>query len=172
MLSWPYAHILINHFPVVLSISALTVAILALLFKRRGLWLTAMGALTAAGLSVYPVYFTGTQADRALNDPWYIRHGAIDPHDSAAEITLTVILIVGAFAAYSWWRSLKRPAEGIPGWVRAGVLIGSLAAVGTVTYTAYLGGKIVHESPVLQLKEAPAGLPPAVAAELRDSAAP
>jgi uncharacterized membrane protein len=172
MLSWPYAHILINHFPVVLSISALTVAILALLFKRRGLWLTAMGALSAAGLSIYPVYFTGNQADHALNDPWYIRHGAIDPHDSAAGITLTVILIVGAFAAYSWWRSLKRPAEGIPGWVRAGVLVGSLAAVGTVTYTAYLGGKIIHESPVLQLKEAPAGLPPAVTAELRDSAAP
>ncbi|HXI98911.1 MAG TPA: hypothetical protein VNG73_08205, partial [Gemmatimonadaceae bacterium] len=44
-LSWPYAHLLINHFPVVLSISALAVAILALLLGRRGLWLTAMGAL-------------------------------------------------------------------------------------------------------------------------------
>ena len=169
-MSWPYAHLLINHFPVVLSVSALAVAILALLLKHRGLWLTAMGALTAAGLSVYPVYFTGNQADQALNDPWYIRHGAIDPHDSAAGIALTVILIVGAFAAYSWWRSLKRPAEVIPGWMRAGVLVGSLSAVGTVTYTAYLGGKIIHESPVLQLKQPPSGLPPGVAAELRDSA--
>ena len=85
---------------------------------------------------------------------------------------ITPALIVGAFAAYSWWRSWKRPAEGIPGWMKAGVLVGALAAVATVTRTAYLGGKIIHESPVLQLKEAPAGLPPAVAAELRDSAAP
>jgi len=165
MLSWPYAHLLLNHFPVVLSVSALVVAILALLLGRRGLWLTAMGALTAAGAFVYPVFFTGGKADHALNDPWYIRPGTIEAHDSAAAIALTVILIAGAFAAYSWWRSLKRPAELIPGWMRAGVLVGSLAAVGTVAYTSYLGGKIIHEAPVLKLKEAPPGLPPGVAAE-------
>lgn len=170
MLSWPYAHLLINHFPVVLSSSALAVSILALLLGRRGLWLTAMGALTAAGAFVYPVFFTGGKADTALNDPWYIHTATIDAHDEAAEIALIVILIVGAFAAYSWWRSLKRPADLIPGWMRAGVVVGSLAAVGTVAYTAYLGGKIIHEAPVLQLKEPPPGLPPGVAAENHDSA--
>jgi hypothetical protein len=82
---------------------------------------------------------------------------------------MIVILIAGAFAAYSWWRSLKRPAELIPGWMRAGVVVGSLAAVGTVTYTAYLGGKIIHEAPVLHLQQAPPGLPPGVAAEKGDS---
>ncbi len=165
MLSWPYTHLLINHFPVVLSISALAVAILALFLGRRGLWLTAMGALTAAGASIYPVHFTGDEADHTLNDPWYIHPGTIEAHDNAAGIALTVILIVGAFAAYSWWRSLKRPADLIPGWMRAGVVVGALAAVGTVTYTAYLGGKIVHEAPILQLKQPPAGLPPGIAAE-------
>jgi uncharacterized membrane protein len=153
MLSWPYAHLLINHFPVVLSISALAVAILALLLGRRGLWLTAMGALTAAGASVYPVFYTGGAADDALGDPWYIHPGTIDAHDNAAEIALVVILIAGAFAAYSWWRSLKRPLD-----------LGSLAAVATVTYTAYLGGKIIHEAPVLEMKQPPAGLPPGIAA--------
>src|SRR5216110_3087295 len=121
MLSWPYAHLVINHFPVVLSISGLAVTVLALLLGRRGLWLTAMGALTAAGAFVYPVFFTGNQADHALNDPWYIQPGTIDAHDNAATITLWVVLVVGVFAAYSWWRSLKRPAEPIPGWMRAGV---------------------------------------------------
>jgi uncharacterized membrane protein len=166
-MSWPYVHLLINHFPVVLSFSALAVAILALVLGRRGLWLTAMGTLTLAGLFVYPVFFTGNKADHALNDPWYIEHGTIDAHDAAALWTLWVILIVGVFAAYSWWRSLKRPAEGIPGWMRAGVVIGSLFAASTVARTAYLGGEIIHESPVLQLKDAPAGLPPAVVTELR-----
>jgi uncharacterized membrane protein len=166
-MSWPYAHLLINHFPVVLSVAAVVAAILALLFGHRGLWLTAMAALTTAGLSVYPVFFTGNQADHALNDPWYIKHGTIDAHDAAAEWALWVILIFGVFAAYSWWRSLKRPAEPIPGWMRAGVAIGSLLAVSTVARTAYLGGKIIHESPVLQLKDAPAGLPPAVVTDLK-----
>jgi uncharacterized membrane protein len=172
MLSWPYAHLLINHFPVVLSVSALGATILALLLGRRGLWLTAMGALTAAGAFVYPVFFTGNEADHALKDPWYIHPGTIEAHDQFATIALWVVLVVGAFAAYSWWRSLKRPAELIPGWMRTGVVLGSLAAVGTVAYTAYLGGKIIHDAPILQLKQPPPGLPPGVAAKQRDSARP
>src|ERR1700755_41506 len=103
MLSWPYAHLLINHFPVVLSVSALAVTLLALILRRRGLWLTAMGALTCSGLFIYPVHFTGDKADQALNDPWYIHSGTIEAHDNAAGIAMVVILIVGAFAAYSWW---------------------------------------------------------------------
>jgi uncharacterized membrane protein len=165
MLTWPYVHLLLNHFPVVLSVSALVVTLLALVLKRRGLWLTAMGALTAAGAFIYPVHFTGDKADHALHDPWYIRHGAIEAHDYAARIAMIVILIVGAFAAYSWWRALKRPAESLPIWMRSGVVIGALAAVGTVTYTAYLGGKIIHESPVLELHDAPPGLAPGAAAD-------
>ncbi len=169
MISWPYAHLVINHFPVVLSVAGLAVALLALVFNRRGLWQTAMGALTGAGLFVFPVHFTGDQADEALHDPWYIRHGAIDAHDNAATIAMYVILIIGAFAAYSWWRSVKRPAESLPRWVRSAVVVGGLLATGTVTYAAYLGGKIIHESPVFELKQAPAGLPPDTGAESNDS---
>ena len=165
MLSWPYAHLLINHFPVVLSAAALGVTILALILGRRGLWLTAMAALTFAGLFNYPVFFTGNKADHALEDPWYIHPGTIEAHDGAALWTLWVVLIVGAFAAYSWWRSLKRPAETIPVWMRAGVLVGALLAMSTVARTAYLGGEIIHDAPVLQLKEAPPGLPPGIAAD-------
>jgi uncharacterized membrane protein len=139
-LSWPYAHLLINHFPVVLSVSGLTIAILALVVDRRGLWLTAMGALTVAGLFVYPVHLTGIQADEALNNPWFVHPGAIESHEDAGTLAMYVILVVGVFAAYSWWRSLKRPAEAMPVWMRAGVLTGALAAVSFVTYTAYLGG--------------------------------
>jgi uncharacterized membrane protein len=157
MWSWPYAHLIINHFPVVLSVSALAVTVLALLLRRRGLWLTAMGALTAAGLFVYPVHFTGDKAEHTLHDAWFVHAAAIEAHDDAAGIAMVVILIAGAFAAYSWWRSLNRPAERIPVWMRAGVLVGALGSVGTVTYTAYLGGKIIHESRILQLKQPPAG---------------
>jgi hypothetical protein len=77
---------------------------------------------------------------------------------------MIVILIAGIFGAYSWWRSVKQPSELIPAWIRTGLILGSLAAVATVTYTAYLGGKIIHESPVLELHDAPAGLPAGVAA--------
>ena len=165
MISWPYAHLLLNHFPVVLSIAALSVAILALLFNRRALWLTAMGALTAAGLFVYPVFLTGSKAEDVLKDPWYVHPGAIEAHDMAADWALWVILIAGAFAAYTWWLSLKRPTDAIPSWMRAGLLVGALAAVSIVARTAYLGGKIIHDAPVLMLKQAPPGLPQGIVAD-------
>lgn len=164
MFSWPYSHLLINHFPVVLSVIALATAILGTLVRRRAVWQAAMAALTVAGLFIFPVHFTGDKADEALNDPWYIKPGVIDAHDNAAGIAMWIILIVGAFAAYCWWRSLKRPEEILPAWVRTGVLVGALAAVISVTYTAYLGGKIIHEAPILRVPAAPAGLPPGVAA--------
>jgi uncharacterized membrane protein len=169
MFSWPYAHLIINHFPVVLSVAALAVTVLALLLGRRGLWLTAMGALTAAGLFVYPVHFTGDKAAHALDRPWFVHPGAIKAHDNAATVAMVVILIAGAFAAWSWWRSLQRPADLIPAWMRAGVTLAALAAVATVTYTAYLGGKIIHEAPILELKQPPAGLPPGIARPEHDS---
>ena len=169
MFSWPYAHLIINHFPVVLSVSALAVTVLALLLGRRGLWLTAMGALTAAGLFVYTVHFTGTRAARALHRPWFVEPGAIRAHHNAATFAMVVILLAGVFAAWSWWQSLKRPGDLIPTWMRAGVTVAALAAVATVTYTAYLGGKIIHDAPVLELHEAPTGLPPGIASPSSDS---
>jgi uncharacterized membrane protein len=162
-LTWPYIHLLINHFPIVLVTMGLVAALGALLLRRRGLWLYAMGTLTVAGLSIYPVHFTGDQADHALHDPWYIARGAIDAHDNAAGTALIIILITGVVAAYGWWRALRRRDEAIPAWIRALVVAGALAGFASVAYTSYLGGKIIHDAPVLTLPTAPPGLPPGIA---------
>jgi len=162
-INWPYLHITINHFPIVLASVGVAVALLAVIRGKRGLWLYTMATMTLAGLSVYPVYFTGDQADEALHDPWYMKDGVIDPHNAAANYSLAILLVVGAISAYGWWRALSRREEIIPGWVRALVFLGAIIGFGSVTYTAYLGGKIVHEAPVLSLKTAPAGLPPGIA---------
>jgi uncharacterized membrane protein len=169
VLSWPYVHLLINHFPVVLTVAGLVAALGGILLHRRGLWLYAMGTLTVAGVIVYPVHFTGDQADRALHDPWYIKPGVIDAHDSVAGLATFVIILCGLVCAYAWWRTLRRPAEPIPVWIRSAVLIGAIAGFGTVVYTAYLGGKIVHEAPVLGLPQAPAGLPPGIVTPSSDT---
>jgi uncharacterized membrane protein len=162
-LTWPYVHLLINHFPVVLTTMGFIAALGAVITNRRGLWLYTMASLTVAGLSVYPVHFTGDEADHALHNPWYIKRGVIDAHDHAAGIAMTIVLIAGAVSAYGWWRALKQREEIIPGWIRAAVLVGALGGFGSVAYTSYLGGKIVHDAPVLGLPEAPPGLPPGIA---------
>ena len=60
----------------------------------------------------------------------------------------------------------------MPAWIRSGILVGGLLATGTVTYASYLGGKIIHDSAVLELKEAPAGFPAELTGEPRDSTVP
>jgi uncharacterized membrane protein len=149
-LTWPYIHLLINHFPVVLATAGFGAVILAMIFRRRGLWLYAMGTLAAAGATVYPVRFSGDQAD-------------IDAHDAASLWALICLLLAGMVSAYGLWRALKRPQEEIPGWLRAAVFIGALLGFSTVARTAYLGGKIIHEAPILRLPQPPGNLPPGIA---------
>ena len=162
-IDWPYVHVTINHFPIVLASLGAGVALLALIRGKRGLWLYTMATMTLAGLSVYPAYFTGDQADQYLNDPWYIKSGAIDAHNAAANYALAALLVVGAFCAYGWWRALRYREEPIPGFVRTIVFLGTMLSFAILTRTAYLGGKIVLEAPVLTLKTAPPGLPPGIA---------
>ena len=112
MISWPYIHLLVNHFPVVLTAVGLVAALGGLALHRRGLWLYAMGTLTVAGIIVYPVHLTGDQAEGALHGSWYIRPGAIDAHDSVAGIATVMIILSGLVCAYALWRTLRRPTEG------------------------------------------------------------
>jgi hypothetical protein len=56
--------------------------------------------------------------------------------------------------------------------MRAGVLVAALFAVAVVARTAFLGGKIIHDAPVLQLKDPPPGLPPGIAADTSKSPGP
>jgi uncharacterized membrane protein len=164
MLDWPYIHLTINHFPVVLSVLGLGAAVIALIIGRRSAWVYSMVTLLLGGLIVYPVRFTGDEADDALHDPWYIKHGVIDAHDNASLYAMIFMILAGAISAYGLWRVWKRPQETtIPGWIRASILVTSLAGFGAVAYTAYLGGKIIHEAPVMSLKQAPANLPPGIA---------
>ena len=156
-ITWPYIHITLNHFPVVLSAMGSFGAIVALIKKKRGVWLYTMATMTAAGIMVGPVYLSGDKADEALHDPWYIKSGVIDTHNAAANFALAALLITGAICAYSWWRALRYKDEPIPGFIRAAVVISTLFSFSVVARTAYLGGKIIHEAPVLSLPAAPAG---------------
>jgi uncharacterized membrane protein len=156
-ITWPYIHITINHFPIVLSTMGLVAAVFAVIRKKRGIWLYTMATMTVAGLSVYPTYLSGDKADEFLHDPWYITTATIDAHNASANWALAVLLLTGAICAYSWWRALRYRDEPIPRFIRTLVFLSTLLSFAVVSRTAYLGGKIIHEAPVLSLPAAPAG---------------
>lgn len=150
-MNWPYIHTLINHFPIILMVVGTGVLLLALIVRRRGVWLYALATLTLAGLSIYPVYFTGDEAADAVRNTWYIMRPMVDEHDAAAGFALASVLIVGVASAYTWWRMLRREVTTLPPvWLRTVVAVLAIWALSVVARTAYLGGKIVHDSPKLQ----------------------
>jgi len=149
--NWPYVHTLINHFPIILTVVGSGVLLLALIVRRRGLWLYALATLTLAGLSVYPAFYPGDAAAHAVRDTWYIVRSMVEEHDQAAGYALVSILIMGAASAYAWWRMLKREVTTLPPvWLRIVVAVLAAWGLSVVARTAYLGGQIVHESPKLQ----------------------
>lgn len=158
VMNWPYIHITINHFPIILSVVGCAVLLLALIVRQRAVWLYAVATLTLAGLSIYPVYFTGDLAGDAVEHTWYVVRSAVTEHDQAAGFALASILIMGALSAYTWWRMVKRePTLLPPVWLRTVLTVVTIWALSVVLRTAYLGGRIVHDSPKLQTP--PAGTP-------------
>jgi uncharacterized membrane protein len=175
-------HILINHFPVILTIVGTAAAVLALIVRKRAVWLYATATLFLAGLSVIPTFLTGDPAADDLRNTWYVTRKAIRAHDDAAEFTLWGLIIMGLIAAYAWWRAWRRetvvvagavhtdrgdvPAEarvraysGLPAWLRALVIVSALFGCALVYRTASLGGDILHHSTVLQSTPRPASVP-------------
>jgi uncharacterized membrane protein len=149
-MDWPYLHALVNHFPIVLSVVATTVLLIALITNRRTIWVYATVTLTFAGLAAYPAFLTGDQAAHALRGVWYIDRAVVREHDQAAGFALTSLLITGVASAYVWWRLMRRDVQILPPrWLRIVTTLIALWSLGVVVRTSYLGGKIVHENPKL-----------------------
>lgn len=170
MIDWPYAHLLVNHFPIILTYLGVATVLLALVTRRRVVWLYAVATLTLAGLGAYPALFTGQQAAPIMEKQWFVNEAAVDEHEEAGEIALWILLVMGALSAYSWWR-LVRPQSGagaeartlahdLPVALRSAVVVVALAGATSVGYTAYEGGMIVHKAQRL-------GTPPDSASSLR-----
>ena len=157
-----YAHILINHFPIILAILGAAAAVASFLWRRRAVWLYAVATLTLAGLAAYPAVFTGQRAEDSMEDMPYVTRDVIHAHEEAAEAAMWVLLVTGAVSAYAWWRAVRPgprdAAVDSPLWLRAVVTIGAVASAGTVSYAAKLSDPIMHYSPALPHPPAP-GIP-------------
>lgn len=159
-MDWPHVHIIVNHFPVILTVVGTFAILLAVLRGQRASWLYGTISLSLAALTVIPTYFSGAPAEHALNKPWYIARGVIHTHEDAAKISALLVLLAGLVAVVAWRRLVRYPREvKMPGALRAALLVTSVAAAASIGYAAWLGGQIVHDAPALQ-GPAPAGYVP------------
>ena len=159
-MSWPYLHVLLNHFPIVLTVIGALATFLGLMQQRRGTWVYALTTLTLAGVSVYPAWATGQRASRMLRGAWYIVPESVHRHSQAADIALWTIGATGLVSLIALI-TVVRTREAVSPAAFFRVLVGllSVVSIGVVAYTGYLGGEIVVQSPILSSPTPPAALP-------------
>ena len=149
-MSWQYLHTLVNHFPIVLTVIGALAVLVAAMVPRRATWVYALSTLTLAGVTIYPAWWSGGRARHAVQNAWYIERGAIQAHSAAADITLWIVGVLGLFALLALITMIRtREAVSPARALRVIVGLGALISVCAVSYTGYLGGKIVVESPIL-----------------------
>lgn len=153
-----YLHLVVNHFPIILCVVGTLAALLGLAFQKRGLWVYAAASITLAGLTIYPAVFTGERAEDVVEKRWYASREAIHEHEEAGELALWVTLAAGAVGGYAWFRAARprHREDRFPSGLGTLLTIVGLAACGTLGYTAWQSGFVVHKA------AAPAGTIPGV----------
>jgi uncharacterized membrane protein len=143
-------HLILNHFPVILTVMAVFASLLAIATKSRAAWLYAAASLTIAGLFSYPTFLTGHGAHEVLEDFWYVKAGSWDAHKDAATWANVVVLLGGAFAAYAWWKLTRSRDAVLATWAQAVLVFACLMGATTMGRTAWLGGKVLRDQAALK----------------------
>ena len=143
-------HLILNHFPVILTVMAFFASLIAIATKSRAAWLYAAASLTIAGVFAYPSVLTGHGAHEVLEDFWWVKANSWDEHREAAGYANIVCLIGGAFAAYAWWKLTRSKDAVLATWMQYVLLFACLMGATTMGRTAWLGGKVTRDQAALK----------------------
>lgn len=141
-MSLPHLHLVLNHLPVIGSVIAVGLLLLAMVRRSADLRRAGLEVLVIVGLLTLPVYLTGVGAQPEIEDRPGISVAVIAAHHDSAMFGSLFMLLTAVVAWVCLWqgRRLARPSRGLFGAVLILAVI-SLAAMGR---TANLGGQIRH----------------------------
>lgn len=135
-------HMLLNHFPIILSITATGLLILALFIRNRIFANTALFLLVLGGISSIPAFQSGEMAEEVIEAYPEVSEAVIEKHEDAAATGYTIILIAGGIALLALLIGRKKKDyQMLP--VVIGLVAG-LTASGFMTWVGSTGGKIRH----------------------------
>jgi len=134
-------HLALTHVPVILSITGLTILIIALVRKNDILTKTSFYTFLAAGIFALPVYFSGEGAEEIVEDLPSVSEGIIGKHEQFASISLIIILICAAISLVALFLYKYFQAARI---MKYAVLLFAFGSAISMAETAHLGGQIRH----------------------------
>ncbi|RPI69157.1 MAG: hypothetical protein EHM43_02680 [Ignavibacteriae bacterium] len=135
-------HLVINHVPIIGTILALGIVIVAMLIKNDTVKKTGLILFVAAGITIYPANFTGEEAEEKIEHNAGISEDQIHEHEEAAETSMTLMSIAVVLALLHLF---NRPSTtSFQRLVFAAYLVTALAACTFVGIAGHEGGKIMR----------------------------
>ncbi len=131
-------HLLLNHLPVIGTLSALLILFFALIRRQEAVRKTGLVVLIVSALFAIPASKSGEEAEELLEEWPGISHDLLHEHEEAAELATPVLLVSGALGLVALF------------WTQRAVLFSGLALVigllgfGAAARAAHLGGLIRH----------------------------
>lgn len=161
-----HLHLVLNHVPVIGSLIALGVLLLALVRRSPDLRRAGLEIFSVAGLLTLPVYLSGVGAQREIADGTGAAVEMIRAHHDAALAGSLAMLVSGMLAWVGLWQTRRtgRPAPG----VLAAVLLLGAAALALMGRAANAGALIRHPevTPLAGAQTSPGWLTAAAVAQL------
>ncbi len=141
-ISTAHWHLLVNHFPIILSIMGTLFLILNLVFKKSNLNNAAFLLLIIGAITAIIANQTGEGAEEMVEEIAGVSHQGIHKHEDAAAIGLKIILVTGILAACAGIAKLKFPKAAK--FMLIATFVGALASSGYMSYVGLTGGEIRH----------------------------
>lgn len=103
-----HTHLLFNHFPIIGSILSLLVLIAGFLLKNGVVKKTAMAMIVFTSVMTLPAFFSGEEAEEALEAINQAPDSIIHEHEELAEIGLWSTITVGLVALFTFFSTKKK----------------------------------------------------------------
>jgi putative Mn2+ efflux pump MntP len=147
-MNFAHIHLVLTHFPPVLSLGSAVSAAVGLLRRRRDLVQLALVLLVAVGAMMPVVFFAGNRAADSIGRVDGVQQDAIAPHQRAAAIAMAVS--IGAAVVAVGLLLLERRRGTLTLGFQVLVLIAALTSALPIGWAAALGGAIHH--PEIQMR--------------------
>ncbi len=139
-MNYAHLHLILNHIPVLGTIFGLLILAFGFIRKSDEVKQTALGIFILSALMTIPVYLTGEPAEEIVENLAGVSEAIIDQHEDWAYYALILMEITGALALLNlifFHRSFAKKFLVV-------TTLSSIIAVGSIIWTANLGGQIRH----------------------------
>ncbi|MBK5188562.1 MAG: hypothetical protein JJD97_09955 [Gemmatimonadaceae bacterium] len=142
MYSLTHVHLLLNHFPIIVTMLGLLLVAVAMWRRSDFLARVALYFFVGGALSALPTYLTGDSAEETVLHMPGVTRALIESHSDAALISAIFVGVLGVFALWALWRFRATPL--LPAWVVRVALVASIIGSGLMSWTGLLGGQVRH----------------------------